>query len=63
MNRGNDRQSIFDGEEDYKLFMDKLVEFSESYKAIGVIVSSERQAFFLKFWQDSLLLPQKSNFF
>ena len=28
-----------------------------------VIVSSERQAFFLKYWQDSLLLPQKSKFF
>ena len=32
MNRGNDRQSIFEREEDYKLFIDKLGEFSENYK-------------------------------
>ncbi len=34
MNRGNDRQFIFDCEEDYKLFMDKLVEFSENYRVL-----------------------------
>ena len=32
MNRGNDRLPIFDTDEDSKLFIEKLADFSESYK-------------------------------